>query len=165
MTGPRLIFSQCYSSDKFLVLFDAPWASLISFSIATLAAGAGTIPSRAGYILSMLNTLLVLTWFPWNCRVNGICWLDPTPLQITTLCTLHSMYNDKVSGIGEVLKLLDRSLDCQYMPLRCTNLPQWFKQDNLCRAGLLDNFLDHSLLKLWLLDMARRQLEIDIKVT
>jgi hypothetical protein len=40
------------------VLFYAPWASLISFSIPTLAAGAGTIPSRAGYIQSMLNTLI-----------------------------------------------------------------------------------------------------------
>ncbi len=29
---------------------------------------------------------LVLTWFPWNCRVNGVCCLDPTPSQITTLC-------------------------------------------------------------------------------
>jgi hypothetical protein len=63
-------------------------------------------------------------------------------------CTLYSMYNDKVSEIGEVPKLLDRSLDCQYMPLVRTNLPQRFKQDNLCRAELLDNFLDNSLLKL-----------------
>jgi hypothetical protein len=58
VTGPRLVFSQCYVSDHFLVLFYAPWASLISFSIPTLAAGAGTIPSRAGYIQSMLNTLI-----------------------------------------------------------------------------------------------------------
>ncbi len=108
---------------------------------------------------------LVLTWFPWNCRVNGICCLDPTPLQITTLCTLHSMYNDKVSEIGEVPKLLNRSLDCQYMPLGCTDLPRRFKQDNLCRVELLDNFLDKSLLKLWSLDMAQRQLEVDMKVT
>ncbi len=42
--------SQCYVSDHFLVLFNAPLVSLISFSIPTLAAGAGTIPSRAGYI-------------------------------------------------------------------------------------------------------------------
>ncbi len=56
--GPRLVFSQCYVSDHFLVLFCAPWASLISFAIPTLAAGAGTIPSRAGYIQSMLNTLI-----------------------------------------------------------------------------------------------------------
>ena len=53
-----LYFLQCYVSDHFLVLFYAPWASLISFSISTLAAGAGTIPSRAGYIQSMLNTLI-----------------------------------------------------------------------------------------------------------
>ncbi len=50
MTGPRLVFLQWYISDHFLVLFYAPWASLISFSIPTLAAGAGTIPSGAGYI-------------------------------------------------------------------------------------------------------------------
>ncbi len=84
---------------------------------------------------------LVLTWFSWNCRVNGVCCLDPTPLQITTLCALHSVYNDKVSEIGEVPKLLNRLLDCQY------------------------TFLDKSLLKLWLLDMARRRLEVDMKVT
>ncbi len=108
---------------------------------------------------------LVLTWFPWNYCVNGICCLDPTPLQITTLCALHSVYNDKVSEIGEVLKLLDRLLDCQYMPLWHTSLPRLFKQDNLCRAKLLDNFFDNSLLKLGLLDMAWRQLEVDIKVT
>jgi hypothetical protein len=59
------------------------------------------------------------------------------PLQIRTLCTLHSVYNDKVSEIGEVPKLLDRLLDCQYTPLRRTNLPRWFKQDNLCRAESL----------------------------
>jgi hypothetical protein len=59
-----------------------------------------------------------------------------------------SMYNDKVSEIGEVPKLLDRSLDFQYMPLGGTDLPWWFKQDNMCRAELLDNFLDNSLLKL-----------------
>ncbi len=97
---------------------------------------------------------LVLTWFPWNCCVNGVCCLDPTPLQITTLCTLHSMYNDEVCEISEVPKLL-----------RCTNLPRRFKQDNLCRSKLLDNFLDNSLLKLWSSDMARRQLEVDMKVT
>ncbi len=90
---------------------------------------------------------LVLTWFPWNCRVNGVCCLDPTPLQITTLCALHSVYNDKVSEIGEAPKLLDRLLDCKYMPLGCTHLPRWLKQDNLCRAKSLDNFLDHSLSK------------------
>ncbi len=108
---------------------------------------------------------LVLTWFPWNCRINGVCCFDPTPLQITTLCALHSVYNDKVSEIGEVPKLLDRSLDYQNKPLGRTNLPRRFKQDNLCRAKLLDNFLDHSLLKLWLLDMAQRWLEVDMKVT
>jgi hypothetical protein len=58
------------------------------------------------------------------------------------------MYNDKVSKIGEVLKLLDRLLDYQYTPLGHTNLPQWFKQDDLCKAKSLDNFLDNSLLKL-----------------
>jgi hypothetical protein len=52
------------------------------------------------------------------------------------------MYNDKVSEIGEVPKLLNRLLDCQYTPPGHTNLPWWFKQDNLCRAKLLDNFLD-----------------------
>ncbi len=93
---------------------------------------------------------LVLTWFPWNCRVNGVCCLDPMPLQITTLWALHSMYNDKVSGISEVLKLFDRLLDCQYTLLGQTNLPWQFKQDNLCRAKLLNNFLGDSLLKLWL---------------
>ncbi len=65
-----------------------------------------------------------------------------------TLCALHSVYNDKVSKIGEVRKLLDRLLDYQYTPLRSTNPPQRFKQDDLCRAELLDNFLDNSLLKL-----------------
>ncbi len=108
---------------------------------------------------------LVLIWFPWNCRINGACCLDPTPLQITTMCALHSVYNDKVSEIGKVPKLLDRLLDCQYTPFGHTNLPWWFKQDNLCRAKLLDNFLDNSLLKLWLSGMAWRQLEVDMKVT
>ncbi len=125
------------------------------------------VPSHLGpSTFSLCSThSLVLTWFPWNCRVNGACCLDPSPLQITTLCTLHSMYNDKVSEIGEVPKLLDRLLDYQYTPLGRTNLPRRFKQDNLCRAKLLDNFLDHSLLSLWLLDMAPRQLEVDMKVT
>ena len=108
---------------------------------------------------------LVLTWFPWNGRVNGICCLDPTPSQITKMCTLHSVYNDKVSEIGEVPKLLDRSLDCQYTPLGRTDLPRQFEQDNLCRAKLLDNFLDNSLLKLWSSDMAQRWLKDDMKVT
>ncbi len=108
---------------------------------------------------------LGLTWLPWNCRINGICCLDPTPLQITTLRALHSVYNDKVCEISEVLKLLDRLLDCQYTPLGHTNLPPRFKQDNLCRAELLDNFLDNSLLQLWSSDMAQRQLEVDMKVT
>ncbi len=61
---------------------------------------------------------------------------------------LHSVYNDKVSEISEVPKLLDRLLDCQYTPLGHTDLPRWFKQDDLCSAKLLDNFLDNSLLKL-----------------
>ncbi len=87
---------------------------------------------------------LVLTWFPWNCRINGICCLDPTPSQITTLWALHSVYNYKVCEICEVPKLLDRLLDCQYMPLGHINLPRRFKQHNLCRAELLDNFLDNS---------------------
>ncbi len=108
---------------------------------------------------------LVLTWFPWNCRINGVCCLDLMPLHITTLCTLHSMYNDKVSEIGEVPKLLNRLLDCQYMPLRRTDLPRRFNQDDLCRDKLSDNFLDDSLLKLWLSDMAQRQLEVNMKVT
>ncbi len=108
---------------------------------------------------------LILTWFPWNCHVNGVCCLDQKPSQITTLCMSLSMYNDKVSEIGDVPKLLDRLLDYQYTPLGRTNLPRRFKQDNLCRAKLLDNFLDHSLLKLWLSDMAQRWLEVDMKVT
>ncbi len=66
------------------------------------------------------------------------------------------MNNDKVCEISEVPKLLDRLLDCQYTPLGRTNLPRRFKQDNLCRAELLDNFLDNSLLKLLLSDMAQR---------
>ncbi len=107
----------------------------------------------------------VHTWFPWNCRINGGCCLDPTPLQITTLWALHSMYNDKVSEISEVPKLFDRLLDCQYTPLGRINLPRWVKQDNLCRAKLLDYFLNNSLLKLWLSDMAQRRLEVDMKVT
>ncbi len=107
----------------------------------------------------------ILTWFPWNFRVNGVCCLDPTLSQITTLCALHSMYNDKVSEISEVPKLLDRLLDCQYTPLGCTNISWRFKQDDLCRAELLDNFLYDSLLKLWSLDMAQRWLVIDMKVT
>jgi hypothetical protein len=69
-------------------------------------------------------------------------------LQIMTLCALHSVYNDKVSEIGEVPKLLDRSLDYQYTLLGRIDLLWRFKQDDLCRAKLLDNFLDHSLLKL-----------------
>ncbi len=108
---------------------------------------------------------LVLTWFPWNCCINGTCCLDPMPLQITTLCALHSVYNDKVSEIGEAPKLLDRLLDCQYTLLGRTNIPRRFKHDDLCRAELLDNFLGNSLLKLWSSDMARRWLEVDMKVT
>ncbi len=99
----------------------------------------------------------VLTWFPWNCRINGICCLDPTPSQITTLWALHSMYSDKVCEISEVLKLFDRLLDCQYTPLGRTNLPRQFKQDYLCRAKLLDTFLGNTLLKRWLSDMAQRR--------
>ncbi len=35
---------------------------------------------------------LILTWFPWNCCINGVCCLDSTPLlQIMTLCALHSV--------------------------------------------------------------------------
>ncbi len=108
---------------------------------------------------------LVLTWFPCNCCIDGICCLDPMPSQITTLWALHSVYNDKVSEISEVPKLLDRLLDCQYMPIGQTDLPQRFRQDNLCRAELFDIFLDNSLLKLWSLDMALRLLEVDMKVT
>jgi hypothetical protein len=149
MTGSRLVFSQCYVSDHFLVLFYAPWASLIKFSIPTLAVGAGTIPSRTGYIQSMLNTTLISPhMIPLELPRNGICCLDPTPSQITTLCKLHSMYNDNVSEIGEVPKLLNRSLDYQYTLLRRTNLPRQFKQDDMCRAKLLDNYFDHSLSKL-----------------
>ncbi len=108
---------------------------------------------------------LVLTWFPWNCCVNGVCCLDPTPLQIVTLCMLHSVCNYKVSKISEVPKLLNRSVDCQYMPLGRTDLPWRFKQNNLGGAKLLDNFLDDFLLKLWLSNMAQRLLDVDMKVT
>ncbi len=108
---------------------------------------------------------LVLTWFPWNCRINGVCCLDPMPSQITTLWALHCMYNHKVSKISEVPKLLDRLLDCQYTPAGQTDLPRRLKQDDLCRTKLLDNFLDNSLLKLWSWNMAQRQLEVDMKVT
>ncbi len=66
VTGSRLIFSQCYVSDHFLVLFYAPWASLIKFSIPILAAGAGTITSRAGYIQSMLNILISPHMIPFE---------------------------------------------------------------------------------------------------
>ncbi len=99
---------------------------------------------------------LILTCVPWNCRINGICCLDPTPLQIMTLWALHSVYNDKVCEISELPKLLDRLLDCQYTPLGRTDLPRRFKHDNLCRAELLDNFLNNFLLKLWSSDMAQR---------
>ena len=75
------------------------------------------------------------------------------------------MYNDKDCEISKVPKLLDRLLDCQYTPLGRTGFPRQFKQDNLCRAELLDNFLDNSLLKLSSSDMAQRQLEVDMKVT
>jgi hypothetical protein len=108
---------------------------------------------------------LVLTWFPWNCCINGVCCLDPTPLQNTTLWALHYVYNDKDSEVSEVPKLLDRLLDCQYTLLGRTDLPRQFKRDNLSRAKLLDNFLDNSLLKLWSLDMAQMQLDVDMKVT
>ncbi len=77
---------------------------------------------------------LVLTWFPWNCRVNGVVAFYPTPSQITPLCALHSMYNDKVSKIGEVPKLLNRLLDCPYMLLGRTNIPRQF--DRMIRVGL-----------------------------
>ncbi len=127
VTGYMLLFSQCYVCDHFLVLYYAPWASLISFSIPTLAAGAGTIPSGPATFSPCWTHSLVLTWFPWNCRVNGICYLDPTPLQITTLWVLHSVYNDKVCEISEVFSFLNRLLDCQYMRLGLTNLPRRFK--------------------------------------
>jgi hypothetical protein len=80
--------------------------------------------------------------------VIGVWCLDPTPLSITTLCTLHSKYNNEVHEISEVPKLLHKMLDCQYRPLGRTDLPQQFKQDNLRRAELLDIFLDDFLLKL-----------------
>ncbi len=72
---------------------------------------------------------LVLTWFPWNCCINGVCCLDPTPLQITTLCASHFVYNDKVSEIGEVPKVLNRLLDYQYTLLRRTDC--WKKRYQL----------------------------------
>ncbi len=117
------------------------------------------VPSHPG--LATFSTCwthsLVITWFPWNCCIKGICCLDPMLWQITILWVLYSVYNDKVSEISEVPKLLDRLLDCQYTQLGRTNLPWRFKQDNLCRSELLDSFLDNSLLKLWLSDMAQRQ--------
>ncbi len=125
------------------------------------------VPSHPGSatICPCWTHSLVLRWFTWNCCVNGVHCLDPMPSQITPLCALHFMNNDKISEIGEVPKLLDRLLDCQYTLLGCNNLPWRFKQDNLCRAELLDNFLDNSPLKLWLSDMARRELEVKMKVT
>ncbi len=93
-------------------------------------------PGPATFSPCWTHSLVVLTWFPWNCRINGICCLDPMPLQITTLWALHSVYNDKVCETCEVPKLLDRLLDCQYMPLGHTDLPRRFKQHNLCRAKL-----------------------------
>ncbi len=46
VTGSRLVILQCYVSDHFLVLFYAPSASSISFSIPTLAAV--LVPSYPG---------------------------------------------------------------------------------------------------------------------
>ncbi len=64
---------------------------------------------------------LVLTRFPWNCRVNGVCCLDPTPLQITTIWALHSVYNDKVCEISEVFYSLKdhliASTHCSGVPI------------------------------------------------
>ncbi len=138
---------------------------IIDFILNLLLCPLGLIPSHPelASFCPIQTHSLVLAWFPWNGRVNGICCLDPTPLQ-TKLCALHSVYNDKVSEKDEVPKILGRSLDCQYTPLGHTNLPRRFEQDNLCRAELLDNFLDNFLLKLWLWDMAWRQLEVDMKV-
>ncbi len=102
--------------------------------------------SEIGEVPKLFDRLLDCQYTPLG-HTNLRC-LDLTPSQITTLCALHSVYNDKVSEIGEVPKLLDRLLDYQYTPLGRTNLPRQFKQDNLCRAKLLDDFLDHSLLKL-----------------
>ncbi len=63
---PDCEYSQCMTKP---FLFCAPWVSLISFSIPTLAASAGTIPSRAGFILSMSNTLISPHMIPleWPC--------------------------------------------------------------------------------------------------
>ncbi len=63
---------------------------------------------------------LVLTWFPWNRRVNGVCCLDLTPSEITTLWALHSKYNDKVSEISEVPKPL---IDCLIASTCCSGEP------------------------------------------
>ena len=81
-----------------------------------------------------------------------------------TLCVLHSMYNDKVSEIGRCRSSL---IDCLIAvhTAWAYRSPLGFKQDDLCRAELLDDFLDNSLLKLLLLDMAQRGLEVNMKVT
>ena len=62
------------------------------------------VPSHPGLasFCSCWTHSLVLTWLIWNCHVEGICYLYPTPLQITTMWALHFMYNDKVSEIGDV---------------------------------------------------------------
>jgi hypothetical protein len=65
----------------------------------------------------------------------------------STIPSCEAVYNDK-SEIGEVPKLLNGLLDYQYLPLGRTDIPRQLKQDNLCRAQFLDNFLDNSLLKL-----------------
>ncbi len=157
MTGPRLVFLQCYVSTtswSCFMLLGCHW-----FHSKSLLWPPVLVPSHPGPATSSpcWTHSLVLTWFPWNRRINGICCLDPMPLQITTLWALHSVYDDKVCEISEVPKLLDILLDCQYTPLGHTDLPRRFKQDNPCRAKLLDNFLDDSLLKLWSSDMAQRQ--------
>ncbi len=71
------------------------------------------VPSHPGLatFISCRTHSLVLTWFSWNCCINGVSCLDPMPSQTTTLWALHSMYNDKVSEISEVPKLLHRLLD------------------------------------------------------
>jgi hypothetical protein len=64
-----------------------------------------------------------------------MCCLDPMLLPITTLCALHSVYNDKVSKIGEVPKLLNILLDCQYIGRHRVQLVRRVAQEPLVRGS------------------------------
>ncbi len=63
---------------------------------------------------------LVLTWFPWNCRVNGICCLDPTPLQIMTLCAFAPC--TMINSVKEV-RCQCSSIDCLIASTRRSSVP------------------------------------------